>query len=68
MGYGMLRFECRRELSGTWAVWDNERGSTAVLGGCSLGVEPKTEPKPLAASCVASTAIDWMHDQSSPRP
>jgi hypothetical protein len=30
------RFECRREPSGTWLVWDRVEGNLAKLGGCEM--------------------------------
>ena len=30
------RFNCLREPSGTWMVWDNATGRPAALGGCVL--------------------------------
>ena len=41
------QFECRREMSGTWMVWDLTRNAVASLGGCAL--RGRTEERARAA-------------------
>lgn len=45
MPHAPPRFECKREPSGTWMVWDNKRDSPASLGGFVLRGQEKARAR-----------------------
>ncbi len=54
MDDGLPRFQCMPESSGTWMVWDNEKGGPATLGGCVLGGRSEMRAR---AACEILTKI-----------